>query len=99
MKVVRFSAVVLSMLLCDAAFAYTECPPIVLTKIWSDVNGSFFIATGGYLNGYISATAKPSIAIAIAAYTAGRPAIVRYGRDGVVCGSAAWDEQITSIGM
>jgi hypothetical protein len=98
-KTMRFATAVLAMFLCDMASAYTECPPIVMTKIWSDVDGNFFVATGGYLNGYISGTAKPSIAVAIAAYTSGRPAIIRYGRDGVVCGSAAWNEQITSIGM
>lgn len=99
MKIVRHWAVTLSIFLCHASFAYTECAPIYMTKIWSDVDGNFYIATGGYLNGYISSTAKPSIAVAITAYTTGRPVIIRYGRDGVVCGSAAWNEQITSIGM
>ncbi len=89
----------LLLLLCKAASAYTECPPIMLSKIHSDADGNFFVATGGYLNGHLSPTAKPTMAIAIAAYTTGRPAVIRYGRDGVVCGSAAWNEQIISVAM
>lgn len=99
MKVFRIAAATAVLLLCKMAFAYTECPPVVLTKVWSDVDGNFFIATGGYLNGYISPTAKPSIAVAITAYTAGRPVIVRYARDGVSCGAAVWDERISAIGF
>lgn len=95
----RVAAATAALIFCNMASAYTECPPIVLTKVWSDVDGNFFIATGGYLNGYISPTAKPSIAVAIAAYSAGRPVIVRYARDGVACGGAAWDERISAIGF
>ncbi|OWQ86995.1 hypothetical protein CDN99_20070 [Roseateles aquatilis] len=85
--------------------AYTECAPMRLTKVWSDVDGNFFIAVnGGYLNGAIRATAnpalsKPAIAIAIAAYMANRKVIVRYSRDGVNCDAPVWDEVIGSIGM
>lgn len=84
---------------CGIASAYTECPPVLLTKIWNDVDGNFFVATGGYLNGMISSTAKPAIAVAVAAYTAGKPVIIRYARDGVVCGSAVWSEPISAIGI
>lgn len=99
MKYVKLANCLLFSAIGNVAFAYAECPPIILTKIWNDVDGNFFVATGGYLNGYITPTAKPSIAIAIAAYSAGRPVIFRYGRDGVVCGNAVWDEKITAIGM
>lgn len=94
----RVAAAAAALLSCSMASAYTECPPIMLTKVWSDVDGNFFIATGGYLNGYISPTAKPSIAVAVAAYSSGRPVIVRYARDGIACGGAAWDERISAIG-
>ena len=99
MSIKRFAAAVLFLVFSDAALAYTECPSIMLTKIWTDVDGAFFVATGGYLNGYISATSKHSVGIAINAYNIGRPVIIRYARDGVVCGSAVWDEQISGIGM
>ncbi len=91
-------------LLCST-HAYTECPPVKLTKVWSDVDGNFFIAiNGGYLNGSILATvnpalSKPAIAVAIAAYTANRKVIVRYGRDGVDCQAPVWNEVIAAIGM
>lgn len=88
MKVFRMAAAAAVLLSCDMVYAYTECPPIVLTKVWSDVDGNFF-----------TPTAKPSIAVAIAAYTAGRPVIVRYARDGVACGGATWDERISAIGF
>ena len=87
------------------ASAYTECPPVRLTKVWSDVDGNLFIAvSGGYLNGAILATtnpttSKPAIAVAIAAYAANRKVIVRYSRDGMNCDAAAWDEKIGAIGM
>lgn len=98
-KITRAAIAFASLLTCGIASAYTECPAMMLTKVWDDVDGNFFVATGGYLNGYISPTAKPAMAVAITAYTAGKPVIIRYGRDGVVCGSAAWNEQITAIGM
>jgi len=76
-----------------------------LTKVWSDVDGNFFIAmNGGYLNGAIHATvnsvlSKPVIAIAIAAHAANCEVIVRYGRDGVDCQAPVWNEVITSIDL
>lgn len=80
-------------------FAYTECPPMQITKAYKDVGGFFFIATGGYLNGYIDAADKGAFSIVFAAYLSGKPAIIRYARDGVQCGGATWDERISAVGM
>lgn len=86
-------------LLCNSASAYTDCPNIEITRIYKDVTGNFFIATGGYLNGYIDPSDKAAIAMAIAAYTGGRRMLIRYSRDGVTCGAAAWNEPIGGVGL
>ncbi|MDH0868222.1 hypothetical protein [Mitsuaria sp. GD03876] len=105
MNIKLIAGVALAALLPLSSHAYTECPPVKLTKVWSDVDGNFFIAiNNGYLNGSIRATvnpatSKPAIAIAITAYTANRKVIVRYSRDGVNCDAPVWDEVIGSIGM
>nr|WP_297525508.1 hypothetical protein [uncultured Roseateles sp.] len=105
MKRTLFAGALLAALLPLSSHAYTECPPVKLTKVWSDVDGNFFIAiNNAYLSGSIRATvnptlSKPAIAVAIAAYTANRKVIVRYSRDGVNCDAPVWDEQIGSIGM
>lgn len=83
------------------AHGYTECQ-LTLTKVFTDNGGNFFIATGGYLNGYIppgGPNYSPSVAAAMAARASDRPAIVRYTNDGVVCGGAAWNERIEGIGF
>ncbi|WP_157604919.1 hypothetical protein [Rhizobacter sp. Root16D2] len=87
-----------------SASAFTECPGLTLTRIWTDVNGDFFIATGGDLNGRIPVAAypvgaKPAVMVATAAYFARTKIKVRYKADGVSCGSARWDEEISSIGV
>ncbi|WP_431287705.1 hypothetical protein [Roseateles chitinivorans] len=104
MKVHHVMGAALVVLLPLTTHAYTECPPIKLTKVWSDVNGNFFIGTVSNLNGTIDAVtnpplAKPAIAVAIAAYTANRKVMIRYARDNVDCAAPAWSELIASIGM
>jgi len=89
-------------LLSSRAFGYTECPGLTLTKTHLDVDGHFFVATGGYLNGMIPHTSvnfSQSIAIAMTARASGKPALIRYANDGVICGNAAWNEQIISLGL
>jgi hypothetical protein len=91
----------LCFLVSPIAHGYTECQ-VTLTKVFTDNAGNFFIATGGYLNGYVPAGGpnySPSIAAAIAARASDRPAIVRYQNDGIVCGGAAWNEKIDGIGF
>lgn len=101
MKRVIF-ATVLSLVPFSFVHAYTECT-LTLTRIFAEDGGSFYIGTGGGLNGIIEySTAggyRNSIAIAIAARASGTPVLVRYERDGVVCGSAIWSERISGIGM
>lgn len=86
----------------NLAQAYTECPPMTITKVWADVGGNFYIATGGYLNGMIlpnTINYSQVTAIALTARTTGQKAMIRYVRDDVTCGSAAWNEAIYSIAM
>lgn len=104
MKSTTFVCALLAALLPLQSHAYTECPPVKLTKVWSDVNGNFFIGTVSDLNGTIDAVtnpplAKPAIAVAIAAYTANRKVVIRCARDNVNCAAPSWSELIGSIGM
>lgn len=83
------------------AYGYTECQ-VTLTKVFTDDGGNFYVATGGYLNGYIPPGGQnyaPSVAAAMAARASDRPVIIRYQNDGVVCGSAAWNEVISGLGF
>lgn len=89
------------LLISQLAHGFTECQ-VTLTRVFTDGGGNFFIATGGYLNGYIPPGApgfSSSVAAAMAARASDRPAIVRYQNDGVTCGSAAWNEVISGIGF
>jgi hypothetical protein len=81
--------------------AYTECAGLMLTKVFTETDGEFFIATGGTLNGYIhknNASYKTAVAIALMARATGTPVTIRYLNDGIVCGSASWNQQIIGIG-
>jgi hypothetical protein len=86
-------------LLCNLASAYTDCQNTEITRIYKDVTGNFFIATGGYLNGYIDPSDKAAIAMVVTAYTSGRRMLIRYSRDGITCGAAAWNEIISGVGL
>lgn len=94
--------VIVIVLFSGKVFAYTECPGLSLTRTHLDVDGNFFIATGAYLNGMIPNTStnfSQSIAIALTGRTTGQLLTIRYSNDGVVCGSAAWNEIIIGIGL
>jgi hypothetical protein len=89
-------------MLTGNAHAYTQCTGLALTGVFTDNGGNLFVSTGGYQNGYVPPTMpgyKTAVAIALAAMTSGALVTIRYARDGVVCGAAAWNEEIAGIGM
>ena len=80
--------------------AYTSCENQVLTKVFNDGSNTY-IGTGG-LNGRISNTKadyKGMLSILLSARVAGKPVEIRYERDGVQCGNAAWNEEISGVGI
>ena len=87
----------------ESTFAYTECTNLTITQVFNDSENTY-ILTGGLnqFNGVISSTLaeyKTMVSIAIAARMPNAKAHIRYKNDNVVCGSAAWDEEIIGIGV
>lgn len=99
MKISKYLTLPILVLSYNLAYAYTDCGNIEITRIYKDVTGNFFIATGGYLNGFVDPSDKGAIAMVISAYTTGRRMLIRYSRDGVLCGAAAWNEPINGVGL
>jgi len=85
----------------ETSLAYTSCPNQTLTKVFSD-SVNTYLGTGG-LNGIIRKTTtvdyQTMVSIALAAKISGTPVEIRYKRDGVICGSAAWNEEISGVGV
>lgn len=86
--------------------AFTDCEGVRLTRVWTDVNGDFYISLRSdyQLGGAIRAATYPSgskaaIAIALTAYASKRLVTVRYARDFINCSAAPWGEEISAIGM
>ena len=106
MNTKHFFGALLVALLPLTSHAYTECWGVKLTRVWSDVNGDFYISVRSdyLLTGAIRAAAYPAgskvaIGIALTAYASNRLVTIRYVRDNINCSAAPWSEEIGSIGM
>lgn len=106
MKFKLIAGALLATLLPLTSHAYTECWGVKLTRVWTDVNGDFYISLRSdyQLGGAIRAAqypagSKAAIGIALAAYTANRLVTIRYTRDNINCSAAPWNEEISSLGM
>jgi hypothetical protein len=85
-------------------YAYTECPGLVVKRVFTDAGGNLLVGTdpAGNLNGFIAPSApafKTVVAIALSAKLSGSPVTIRYSNNGVSCGTASWGEPIEGIGM
>lgn len=98
------NVVIISLLMSvisPAAIAYTTCPNQTLTEVFSDGSHTYLGINGGLRGQILSSRLdyKAMVSIALSARISDKKVTIRYKNDGVTCGAAAWNEEISGIGI
>jgi hexokinase len=83
------------------AVAYTSCPNQTLTEVFADGSHTYLGINGGLKGQILSSRLdyKTMVSIALSARISDKKVTIRYKNDGVTCGAAAWNEEISGIGI